>query len=168
MVFFILVILTFVLSTFVTDINPSLSYYTLPTRMWAMLSGGLAYFLSEKYNYRSNTIGYIGVAIIICSMIFLSDVNGWPNINSIYPVLGTVLVILFGLDHNLLSNKYISVWGSSSYSLYLWHWPVSVYLYVNNLDEYKFIGIIISIMLSLFSYFIVEKIFCKGERVVKV
>lgn len=73
----------------------------------------------------------VGVALIVYSIITLVEGDVFPYTNAIAPCLGTLLVIASSRSHAtalLLANP-LAVWfGKISYSLYLTHWPVVVFV----------------------------------------
>ena len=82
-----------------------------------------------------------------------------PSIISILPVLGTSLIIYFSNKDffaiKLLSSKLFRAIGLISYSLYLWHYPIFI-IFPN---MFLFLQLIIILVLSVFSYFFVERKF---------
>lgn len=139
----------------------------LPFRIWELSLGGLiGLFPKEKiknrnYNYYLPLLGLI--------FIFISYLFAARSITyiTVLPVFGAVLIIFFsdGKDivGKLLSHKTFVHIGKSSYSLYLWHWPVIVLF--NNI-QLKLIGvskvyiyiliIFITYVLSYLSYKLIE------------
>lgn len=107
----------------------SANFYLAPTRAWELLAGSIAAFIEKKYGVRSNNLAaLLGAAAIIYAIFAYSDTTPFPSIYALIPVLGTVLVILFGDKHTVvakfLSNKLFVGIGLISYSAYLWHQPL--------------------------------------------
>jgi hypothetical protein len=83
-------------------------------------------------------------------------------VNAVYPVLSAALLIYSGRQHVtivhwVLGNRYVVYIGLISYSLYLWHWPVTIYtkmLWDSVLAE-VFI-VLLSILLAALSYHSIE------------
>jgi len=151
-------------SVIASQLNSSFSYYSLPSRMWAMLAGVLAYLIQKRdgVNVFPNFFGWVGIVMIILSGIVFDSQNGWPNIYTIIPVLGTVFVLMTKLEVKVFQHPVIVYLGKSSYSLYLWHWPFVVYMYKNNLEEYTALFVLLAFILSCISYSFVEKKLCKA------
>ena len=112
----------------------SLNFYFIHTRIWELLAGSLiAYYeFFEKKNFKENTLNKfypsIGLLMIIYSIISFDDNMRHPSFITLIPVLGTVLIIAFSkqneIVNTLFSQKIFVQIGLISYSLYLWHYPV--------------------------------------------
>lgn len=148
---------------------PSFSFYILPTRGWELLAGSiLAYLNLFNSNKRFKDYGTIfeslGLGLIIYALIFFDDATRHPSIITFLPVLGVSLILWFSkkdqIISNILSSKIMVSIGLISYSLYLWHYPIFAYLRYTNTDLgniEKLEIIILSFILSIFTYFFIEK-----------
>jgi peptidoglycan/LPS O-acetylase OafA/YrhL len=71
----------------------------------------------------------VGIVLICASVLALSSTD-WPGAQTLFPVLGTAMVIAAapstGLNKLLGSRPMVFI-GGLSYPLYLWHWPVIVF-----------------------------------------
>ncbi|MGR7522437.1 acyltransferase family protein [Klebsiella aerogenes] len=133
------------------------TFYLLQYRAWEMLAGGVTYFISRKMKAFYSTITFIvGLLIILLSILLLDNQTAWPGILTTLPVIGTILCIVS--NNQLLSSRidnYFGLLGLSSYSIYLWHWPVAVLLVYANKNhnlEWILAGIIISVALGFISW----------------
>lgn len=67
--------------------------------------------------------------LLICASLATLTSAGWPGTRTLFPVLGTALVIAAGpasAPNKLLALKPLKFIGGISYPLYLWHWPAIV------------------------------------------
>ena len=160
-VFLALAVLSFSSSVYHSSEFDSSTFYLLQYRAWEMLCGGLSFFLTAKM---SSTVRNFGaatglVAIILCA--FLLDQNvTWPGIFTVIPVASTMLCIICN-SQTLASqlDRHISWVGLSSYSVYLWHWPLAVllvYANVNNDVRWVSLALIASFIIGVLSWKTIE------------
>lgn len=160
-------ILSYGLSIWLSSKNPELSYYALPTRAWEMLAGGLLFFWSFRGRSALNrTLEYVGVSLILISCIFFSETVAWPGYAAALPVVGACLIIAANRNSSsILSNVLFQKLGTWSYSIYLWHWPIVVIIYKQQLGEiFIFGGFVLTLFLGYLSYRYVEQIKLKNKN----
>ncbi|MED7666787.1 acyltransferase [Pseudomonas moraviensis subsp. stanleyae] len=152
---------SFALCIWLTPDNQPAAFFLLPTRVWEFVAGGLA-FLGGSYI--SSRIGKIlsagGLVLIAASIFFFRESMMFPGWLAIIPVLGTAMVIAAQRESKLLSNRFVQFFGTISYSLYLWHWPVWVGARQYRLEagpQTTLLLLCISIVLALLSYNFVER-----------
>lgn len=154
-------ILGFIFCVIATYKWPNPSYYLLPTRAWEMMLGGIAYLypLTLRDN-KKKILELVGLALIIGSYFFISSENLWPGYLAVFPVLGSFLIIQAQRNDSFITGNIVfQKIGSWSYSIYLWHWPLVVAIYIFSLNElYTYAGIILSILLGFLSYKYIEGI----------
>lgn len=124
--------------------------------------GGVAYLFPIKLQgLKQRLLENVGLLMIVLSFIILSEKDVWPGYLSLLPVLGTMLVIVSARQDSVLTNNPFSQWaGKLSYSLYLWHWPVVVFMSnAGYLSDYRnaVLGLAASFALALVSYTLIEK-----------
>jgi peptidoglycan/LPS O-acetylase OafA/YrhL len=152
--------------------HPSFNFYVLPTRGWELLAGSiLAYFeINNAHRNKNKTLNLIlptiGLLLIGHSILFFNDEMFHPSFYTLSPIIGVCLIIWFSSKNELitkiLSTKLFVGIGLISYSLYLWHYPIFSFARIkdNTPSEYdKFEWVVLSIILSLISYFFVERPF---------
>lgn len=100
--------------------------------------GGAAYLFPLQLAARSRRL-LEGAGLIALAVGFLTLAEGdvWPGYLALIPVLGTAAIILAARQDSLVTGNGFSQWtGTLSYSLYLWHWPVVVFMsYAGLLDQ---------------------------------
>lgn len=159
--------------------EPVRAFYSLHSRFWELLIGGiLAYVELQWPNYKNrirwknnsdwfnNILSCIGFILIIYSIIFFSEGEYFPGWRAWFPTVGSVLIIAAGseafLNRFIFSNKIIVFVGLISYPLYLWHWPL-ICIVKNNLAGNQPTGslmvclIISSFVLAYLTYALVER-----------
>ncbi|MDB5993543.1 MAG: oatA 2 [Pseudomonas sp.] len=141
---------------------PEPAFYLLPARAWELLVGGIACLFPIKLQgLKQRALEGLGIAMMVLSFIVLSEKDVWPGYLSLLPVIGTLLVIVSARQDSVLTNNPFSQWtGKLSYSLYLWHWPVVVFMsYAGYLSGNRnaLLGIATSFVLAQMSYLLIEK-----------
>ncbi len=137
---------------------PNFSFYMIFTRAWELGVGAAVVFLPKAKNENRQitlTISTIGLLLIAYSLMFISEQDVYPGHLALYPVIGSALLIYTLTNSNnfisaTLSSKPFLLIGKSSYSIYLWHWPIIVYyrLYINQRD-FNLIEILLLIISSI-------------------
>jgi len=172
MVVFLGSVVSFVLCLIGLTRFTTFSFYMLPMRGWEMGVGGLLAMShgdegGQKTSIGSPVLAAIGVLGIIFSYFLISDQQGFPGYQSLLPVMSTLLVIRYCKDNDkwagriLASGPFVYI-GKASYSLYLWHWPVLVFvrtcarLYDIKISLGETLALIV--LCSAASYHLVEKI----------
>jgi len=170
-------ICSLLLSEWMTGQNPSNSFYMLPSRFWELLSGSLLAYILFKHpqkddiNSLTKNLPLLGIALIIYSIIFTEYNDNHPGFITLTVIIGTMLIIWFANKNDpvtrLLSSKLFVGTGLISYSLYLWHYPIFAFARIINPEPSayeKFSWFALTLILSLLSYFLIEKPFRNKTR----
>lgn len=141
---------------------PIQAFFLLPYRAWEMLAGGIVFLFPITFTQLKigKLFEYIGFALILISVFFISLAMPWPGYLALVPVVGTMLIIWAQQTSWILSNLVAQWFGKISYSVYLWHWPLAVALTINGLIndlQYITYSILVTIVLAALSYYLVEK-----------
>jgi peptidoglycan/LPS O-acetylase OafA/YrhL len=145
-------------------------FFLTPFRVFEFAIGAMAVCLIDKQFLSSRVVQEIlcvsGVILCITSMIFVRQQDSYSFLYAVPACVGAVLIILSPISilGGILFSNRISVFvGVISYSLYLVHWPVLVFSKYSSIDVSSSINIlmlfIISLLLSIFIYFFIEKPF---------
>ncbi|MGQ0467866.1 MAG: acyltransferase family protein [Sporichthyaceae bacterium] len=123
-----------------TQANPEKAYFVTPTRVWEFATGALLACLVALYGKRIGSMrgkpilgellvwgGFAGLTFGLVTY-HGTDYPGWK---ALLPVLSTAAIIAGyserGFNPNqLLRNRPTQLLGDTSYSVYLWHWPLIV------------------------------------------
>ncbi len=166
-------IVSLLIADWVTKNDPSSAFYFLHTRMWELISGSiLAYFEITLGKRGQNKIlnivlPFIGLILIGHSILFFNDETFHPSFYTLSPIIGVCLIIWFSEKNEIitkiLSTKSFVGIGLISYSLYLWHYPIFAFSRITSFTEgnitKKLILVGILFILSILSYFFIEKLF---------
>ena len=119
--------------------DPAWSYYSTFTRAWELGFGALiaifAANMAKIPNLVRPVISWLGLALILFGAFWITENIGFPGPWAIIPVAGSALVIIAGAGAETpvrfllpITNPVSVIIGDLSYSLYLWHWPVIIFL----------------------------------------
>lgn len=169
-------LLSLLLAELFFDAAPSATYYLLPFRAFELLIGaGLATLMIEgtsserllKLPAPLNAMASVlGLGLILGSYVGLDEASRLPGLLSLPACLGAALIIAYGGTGPI--SKVLTlrpmVWiGLISYSLYLVHWPLIVYLSYRMPDipplELRLLLFPIAIALASISYYCIEQPF---------
>jgi hypothetical protein len=166
---FIIILLSFLLSTILFYFDRSFAFYNLPARLWQFFLGSTIYFLKKDNILSNNIFSYIGFSLILLAVFLFENNNSHLVFISILPSIGSFLLIN-NLNKNNFINKFLSFKiiifiGTISYSLYLVHYIVMSFFRVSLIADSnitnKLIIFILIIVLSIGSYYLIEKPFKK-------
>lgn len=143
--------------------NPSKAFFLLPTRAWEMLAGGLVFVHQDACNRLARKLPWrepAGLAAILAASLWLTPDTPWPGLAALLPVAGAALVLLgSGGRTQLLGSAALQGIGRWSYSIYLWHWPIVVWLQQSQSRQggaWIAAGMAASVLLGWLSFRLVE------------
>lgn len=124
-------------------IDQNFNFYIITSRFWELGVGSIAAFNRNRWlgvkQEAANLASLVGIVAILASIMVLEGHRSNPDEITLFPVLGTALVILFAREGVLilpvLTNRVAVGIGLISYSLYLWHQPLYVLLRLTSLEE---------------------------------
>ena len=119
-----------------TPLNPTASFYLLPTRAWELGLGAMLVFADGRFRTMPASIsavaGWTGLLMIGAAAVLFDAATPFPGVAALVPVVGTALLVAAGAAERrswpgpLLASRPMQFFGRISYSLYLWHWPLIV------------------------------------------
>jgi len=133
------------------------AFYSSPTRAWEFGAGALAFLAITKPPSVINSfiLYWVGVLGLVVSFFWISESMVFPGWVSLIPVFATVALLVGGMSHprghSLLTNRPLVVLGDSSYSWYLWHWPIIAFgvMLFPTIPAVKIIVVVLSLGLAL-------------------
>ncbi len=107
-------------------------------RAWQLALGGCVGLVFDRraaiLPWLRMACAYLGLLAIGAAIFLLNDDMSYPGIWALLPTIGTAALV-FGIDARPTSRMRgvfmlgpVTRIGDMSYSLYLWHWPVAVFL----------------------------------------
>lgn len=177
-VIFSLLLVSFVLCLWGTHHFPAASFYLLPTRAWELLLGALlALLLADgkfmpKGNGLSEVVSIFGLTSILFSVFVYDQETSFPGYSALFPAFGAAFIIWSSSTNKTYVGKILSFSpfvyiGLISYSLYLWHWPIKVFLTqlqpssLGPVYMVKICGVLASLLFAILSYYFIETPFRK-------
>lgn len=162
-----LMLLSLLVSSIGVYKSPSATFYLLPTRAWELCAGGLLALTESKFRMKGvlqEALALLGLFLLLLPMFIYSDLTPFPGMSAIAPVAGAVCLIMANNGQltfvgRMLSNRVLVMVGLASYSLYLWHWPVLVFLnhaFAENTLSLKCGALVVTALLSFLSWRFIE------------
>jgi len=162
--YLLIVILSFTANIYFsyTTSSPN-AFFNSAGRFFEIAFGG--FLASLRLNVSNviikNILAFLGMAFILFTYIYVTEDALWPGYVILLPTLGTVFILLAKdtIVNKLLSLKLFVYIGIISYSVYLWHWPIFVYLqhyFITPEPIYYVYGVVLTLVLAVLSYFVIE------------
>lgn len=117
------------------------TFYMLDTRAWELLTGSLialSIFPALRSRWLRDGVSVIGLAAIFGAAAMYRMSTPFPGPAALVPCLGAALVIWSGRESESLAGRILAArplvfLGTISYSLYLIHWPILVFVLMSRL-----------------------------------
>lgn len=134
-----LAIASFAMQMYYIDRSPDAAFFLSPNRFWELLIGSITAValyhssLSLRIKPVQELLAIVGISCLLYSIFVFDNNTRFPGNAALLPCIGTALLIITGANGTTLINRGLQ-WrplvavGLISYSLYLWHWPVLVFL----------------------------------------
>lgn len=183
---------------FVVKFYPTTAFFWLPTRAWELMAGALLVIgethevpsrlrrtiewtglfvarIARRHQrdlvLEANIRAVLGLLLIAVATAFLNRNSTFPGWRALLPVIGTVLLLSAQesiINRRLLASASAVSIGLISYPLYLWHWPLLVFVPAIDLpigiNFLKVLAIASSVVLAAGTYAFLERPIRFGER----
>ncbi|MFC4892908.1 acyltransferase family protein [Pseudofrancisella aestuarii] len=176
-VLFLLFIISFINNIYDQDNYITALYYLVQYRAFEFLIGAFLIWILKikiKDNYKKELLCALGILFILYPIFTYKQDTLFPSYNALLPCIGAALLIYAGEAKYLgflFRNEITRFIGLISYSLYLVHWPLIVFIKTYNEDVgqlfelslyVKIIIFFVSICVATFMYFFIEQPFRKN------
>lgn len=141
---YLLTLFFLILALFFSTKEPVKNYYQLSSRIFEFLIGSCIVFRQKQFSLNKYLVESLN-ALAVVSIFYIAmstDINvGFPNWYAVILCCATGILILLGGNYpktiltRLLCVKPLVFIGLISYSLYIWHWPVLVFIRYLKIDE---------------------------------
>ena len=155
-------LISFTLSEYGWRQNSIAHFYFSPARAWELLAGSIAAFICDHKGLKNNNVlSFLGLIMIVCSLLIFNEETPFPSVFTLVPVIGSVFIILYAENRTftakILSSKILVGIGLISYSLYLWHQPIFAFARIYKQDIITDFESYIYVLLSIFLAFLTWK-----------
>lgn len=164
-------------SVWQTYYYPDSAFYSPISRCWQLSAGAsLALWQMQRGSASLaskpmlNFIAFLGLVFLLLTIFVYSEELAWPAPLGFLPVLGAVFLLAISdsfVHRVVLSNRVFVFFGSISFALYLWHWPLlSLHQIVENSvhTDARWAILAVSVFLAYITTHFVEKpVRFKGE-----
>lgn len=163
-------------SIYLSFTAPDTAYYSIATRAWELAIGGLLAIAAPRKSpiWMGELLGIVGLLAILIATATFDASTTFPGYAALLPTLGAAALLYSGTHHSTVASRLLSwqpmrVVGLMSYSLYLWHWPILVFMRQLGYGSRKeaFVGIMICFVIAWLSWRFVEQPFRKPKTVWK-
>jgi peptidoglycan/LPS O-acetylase OafA/YrhL len=134
-----IVVASFVYAMSETVGSPTSAYFSTFSRAWELGAGALLAVAAPLFSrwpaLLRGVVGWLGLVGIIGAFVLIDTSLPFPGPTAAVPVGATLLIIAAGIGGAqrslvLLTNPVSVYIGNISYSLYLWHFPVAIFLFL--------------------------------------
>lgn len=161
--FSIFIVSSLLFSEYLTKNHPILAYYLLPSRIFEFCIGAIValipyYKVNKKYSYFAVLFSIFS---ILTASFLIDKQTKFPTYNALLPCISAAIFIYF--SQNIQKLKIATPFyylGRISYPMYLWHWPIIVYLSLYSIKLVPIVGlgiITFTIALSAITHEFIEK-----------
>jgi hypothetical protein len=164
---------SFAASIIVVLHDPIAAFYLPHTRAWELLLGAivaLGIIPLPSSNLARNLVSFAGLLLILFAAFHYTAQTRFPGVSALPPCFGVALIIVAGAKGSSVVGRILSAGpvvfiGFTSYSLYLWHWPLLV---INNYEYFPGVHlskpwlIVIMFLAAVLSWRFVEQPFRSG------
>ena len=166
---FSLSLISFLYDLHIMNFDPIGGYYSSMARFWEITLGGIVYIF---YSSRNSTkkLRYISIVatISLCLLfIVLWNMENLAVLKQLGVVIPVSVYLLFMANLNKISwflkLKSLTFLGKISYSVYLWHWPIFIWVreYAFSRVIEIFVSLSVTVVLSILTWRFVETPFRK-------
>ncbi len=153
-------------------------YLTTSSRIWELFLGASIFSLQDSLNKKvfnndlvKRICSIFGFCLVLLAFAVIDlSYGSWYISTSILTVLGTILVILAAFNCTLFNNGFIKFVSSSTLSIYLWHYPLMIFMIkMNIVDSSLFLlyAVLIVSVFSVLSYKFIESLSFNTYKIAK-
>ena len=117
-----------------TATEPASTYFVTPARVWELAAGGIIATLPSLSTIplrprHVDAVSWVGLVMMLVAAMAFTTETQFPGAAALVPVIGSAMFIAAATQRRtsptgLLRLRPIQHVGDTSYSIYLWHWPL--------------------------------------------
>lgn len=174
-----LALISFAISSALVQSDQAAAFYLLPSRAWEFLLGAIiATWAGARVGrpplWWAEICSIIGLVCIFWGVLTYTPATPFPGEHAVLPAVGAGLMLYAGHSPvptwmaRLLSLRALVFIGVISYSLFLWHWPILVFVRstvwsVNGWPDIPLVGVLLlTLAVSWVSWRLLERPFKTG------
>ena len=159
------------------SLDPSTAFFLTPFRVNEFALGAICAVLPPLANSKihKEILSLAGLALVLYSIVVFTEQTRFPGLASMIPCGGAALLIYANggvIARLILTNPVAAYLGRISYSLYLVHWPIAVFVFQSRgsgLDgKEKLAMTAASLVLTVPMYYFVEQPFRTNAKSVRL
>ncbi|PPF81339.1 acyltransferase [Subtercola sp. Z020] len=167
-IFVLVVALSFAFGVYSSITNPAVAYFDTFSRTWELAAGAaIAAFATQLGKLPAAlrpVLAWLGILGIVASAFLITPEQLFPAPGAALPVISTCLIVAAGITGPRrflapIDNPVMRYVGRISYSLYLWHFPVIIFMAVflgSSSVLYIVLSLAIMLVLSVLSFHFIE------------
>ena len=170
---------SFALAVYFTFVDRTFAFYMPYTRAWELLIGSalaLRIVPAPTSRLTREAMAGAGIAVIICCLLLYTESTPFPGLAALPPCLAAAMLLSAAERGRTTASAFLR-WppvvfiGVISYSLYLWHWPVILFLRLGILPKLDYgplrgltlMSVLLSFVLATISWRFIERPFRTGR-----
>ena len=165
------------LAEWASRVQPKSNYYLLPYRFWELEIGVIlalgASTWIRREGWLAQFVAAIGLIMILYAVLVFDETVPFPSVWALIPVMGTAFIIAAAGPRNLVGKllgwRPLVGLGLISYSAYLWHQPLFVFMRFRineGMTPQTYFGLILlTFVLAYFTWRFVENP-CRNKMII--
>ena len=147
---------SFAASQYGVEHHPETAFFLLPSRAWELLLGGLIWFMPPPVRLKpwlGDLLSWLSLGGIIAAGSAFTSATPFPGAHALLPCCSTATLIYLNSTRlsrpsSVLATRPVVFLGLISYSLYLWHWPILVFMRYSLGQELGFLPRVLALVVS--------------------
>lgn len=157
----ILIVTSFAYALHVTRLTPASAYFNPGARLWEFMVGVICVGIAPRVQMSDKSrmiLSWLGFGAILLTGIIVPRTWEYPGLAALLPVIGAALIIVSGNKpvcndlRNVLDRPFFLRLADLSFGVYVWHWPILIFI-VKATDD-RFVNAPVGISIFFISIFL--------------